>query len=93
MRALGARIAAALVAADEPGALLLTLRGDLGAGKTTLAGGLLAALGHQGPVRSPTYTLVEPYRLAGRDIAHCDLYPAQILATGLEVFLMSLVPR
>ena len=74
MRALGARIAAAVVAADEPGALLLTLRGDLGAGKTTLAGGLLAALGHRGPVRSPTYTLVEPYRLAGRDVAHCDLY-------------------
>jgi len=35
---------------------------------------LLAELGHTGPVRSPTYTLLEPYRLQGRDITHCDLY-------------------
>lgn len=74
MRVLGATIAAAVLAADEPGPLLITLQGDLGAGKTTLVGGLLAAFGHPGPARSPTYTLVEPYRLAGRDISHCDLY-------------------
>lgn len=55
-------------------ALLVTLSGDLGSGKTTLVGGLLAELGHVGPVRSPTYTLLEPYRLQGRDIMHCDLY-------------------
>jgi tRNA threonylcarbamoyladenosine biosynthesis protein TsaE len=74
MRAFGARLARALLAASANESLLVTLSGDLGAGKTTLVGGLLAELGHVGPVRSPTYTLLEPYRLHGRDITHCDLY-------------------
>jgi tRNA threonylcarbamoyladenosine biosynthesis protein TsaE len=75
MRAFGARLARALLAAPAAGeGLLVTLSGELGAGKTTLVGGWLAELGHVGPVRSPTYTLIEPYRLRGRDIAHCDLY-------------------
>lgn len=73
-RELGARLARAIHAAAEESPLLITLSGDLGAGKTTLVGGLLAALGHVGPARSPTYTLVEPYRLGGRDLHHCDLY-------------------
>jgi tRNA threonylcarbamoyladenosine biosynthesis protein TsaE len=73
-RAIGGRLAGALRDAPRDDPFLITLSGDLGAGKTTLVGGFLAALGHAGPVRSPTYTLIEPYRLAGRDIHHCDLY-------------------
>jgi tRNA threonylcarbamoyladenosine biosynthesis protein TsaE len=74
MRAFGARLARALLATPAHESLLVTLSGELGAGKTTLVGGLLAELGHVGPARSPTYTLIEPYRLQGRDITHCDLY-------------------
>jgi tRNA threonylcarbamoyladenosine biosynthesis protein TsaE len=73
-RALGARIAEAIVQSDLREPLLIGLSGELGAGKTTLVGGLLAALGHAGPARSPTYALVESYRLGDRDLHHCDLY-------------------
>jgi tRNA threonylcarbamoyladenosine biosynthesis protein TsaE len=67
--ALGAAIASAL----EPG-LSIHLRGDLGAGKTTVIRGLLRALGHKGPVKSPTYTLVELYEVSRLVLHHFDFY-------------------
>lgn len=55
-------------------ALLVTLQGDLGTGKTTLVRGLLRGRGYRGPVRSPTFTLVEPYDTADARVYHLDLY-------------------
>jgi tRNA threonylcarbamoyladenosine biosynthesis protein TsaE len=90
MRAVGASLAHALSAVtDVP--VVIAFHGDLGAGKTTLVGGLLNALGHRGPVRSPTYTLIEPYEFAERAFYHLDLYrlvdPSEVEALGVRDLL------
>jgi tRNA threonylcarbamoyladenosine biosynthesis protein TsaE len=69
MQALGARIAPLIANGN-----ILYLHGELGAGKTTLARSILAALGVRGRIKSPTYTLVEPYAFDGRKAYHFDLY-------------------
>ncbi len=90
MRALGTRLGHALLASTAR-ARCVAIEGDLGAGKTTLVAGVLAAAGIEGPVRSPTYTLIEPYVRPEYAIYHLDLYrltdPGEMEPLGIRDLL------
>ena len=83
MDSLGRRIAQVLARGD-----VVALTGDLGAGKTTLARAIIAALGHEGEVPSPTFTIIETYDSLDPPLAHADFYrldhPAEVEEIGLE---------
>ena len=83
MQAFGSRIAERLQPGD-----VVALSGGLGAGKTTLARAILAALGHAGEVPSPTFTLVETYENTRLPLAHADFYrlrhPSEAKEIGLD---------
>lgn len=68
-----ASLAAELAGELRPGDVVL-VSGDLGAGKSTFVRGALRALGVEGPVTSPTFTIARRYRAAGRELSHLDLY-------------------
>ena len=69
--------AAALGSVIRSGPAILFLHGQLGAGKTTLTRGIVQSLGYEGPVKSPTYTLVESYQFSQTSLFHFDLYRLQ----------------
>ena len=84
--ALAARLAPML----SPGDTVL-LEGDLGAGKSVLARGIARGMGIEGPMPSPTFTLMIPYEAGGRKLYHFDLYrladPDEYYAAGLDEFV------
>ncbi|MGH8706126.1 MAG: tRNA (adenosine(37)-N6)-threonylcarbamoyltransferase complex ATPase subunit type 1 TsaE [Burkholderiales bacterium] len=87
------RLGEALVQGRDRDALrgmVLHLGGDLGSGKTTLVRGLLRALGYPGPVKSPSYTLLEPYAISSLNLYHFDFYrfkdPSEWQSSGFREY-------
>ncbi|HCH23035.1 MAG TPA: tRNA (adenosine(37)-N6)-threonylcarbamoyltransferase complex ATPase subunit type 1 TsaE [Oceanospirillaceae bacterium] len=91
MVALGQQLGAA--AEHAACGLVVFLQGNLGMGKTTLIRGVIRHFGHQGAVKSPTYTLVEPYEFAEQQVNHFDLYrlghPEELEFLGIRDYFTS----
>lgn len=88
---LGQEIAKEILKRKDKSAFIVFLDGDLGTGKTTLVKEILFALGTKEKVKSPTFTIIEPYELNNKNIYHIDLYrindPSELEIIGLREYL------
>ena len=88
---LGQEIAKEIVERKDKSAFIVFLDGDLGTGKTTLVKEIIFALGIKEKVKSPTFTIIEPYELNDKNIYHIDLYrindPSELETIGLREYL------
>jgi tRNA threonylcarbamoyladenosine biosynthesis protein TsaE len=88
---LGSELANEILKKESENAFIIFLSGDLGTGKTTLVKEIISAFGINDPVKSPTFTIVEPYEMVSRNIYHVDLYrintPSELSVIGLEEYI------
>ena len=88
---LGSELANEILKKESDKAFIIFLSGDLGTGKTTLVKEIISAFGINDPVKSPTFTIVEPYEMVSRNIYHIDLYrintPSELSVIGLEEYI------